>query len=62
MVNTFSLCKQMIQAVFSDKKENFSGLLVPLLWKSMKANVQQGFEEMNKALKKRVERQAALNP
>lgn len=44
------------------QKENFSGLLVPLLWKSMKANVQQGFEEMNKALKKRVERQAALNP
>jgi len=36
-------------------RENFSGLLVPLLWKSLNSNTRQGFEEMNKALKERIE-------
>lgn len=32
-------------------RETFSGLLVPLLWKSMQAPTQAGFESMNRALK-----------
>ena len=36
-------------------RENFSGLLVPLLWKSLNSTTRQGFEEMNKALKEKVE-------
>ena len=36
-------------------RENFSGLLVPLLWKDLNSNTRQGFEEMNKALKERIE-------
>jgi hypothetical protein len=35
-------------------RENFSGLLVPLFWKSLNRNTRQGFEEMNKALKEKV--------
>ena len=36
-------------------RENFSGLVVPLFWKSLNSNTRKGFEEMNKALKERVE-------
>jgi len=36
-------------------RENFSGLLIPLFWKSLNSNTRQGFEEMNKALKEKVE-------
>ena len=36
-------------------RENFNGLLVPLLWKSLNTKTRQGFEEMNKALKEKVE-------
>lgn len=36
-------------------REVFSGLLVPLLWRDIDTKVRQGFEEMNRALKKRVE-------
>lgn len=36
-------------------RENFSGLLVPLFWKSLTSNTRRGFEEMNKALKEKVE-------
>lgn len=35
--------------------EQFSGLLVPLLAKSLDTNVRQGFETMNQALKARAE-------
>ena len=35
--------------------ENFSGILVPILWKSVESNTRQGFEEMNTALKARIE-------
>jgi hypothetical protein len=35
--------------------EIFSGLLVPLLWWKLKAQTRQGFEQMNQALKNRVE-------
>jgi hypothetical protein len=35
--------------------ENFNGLLVPLFWKSLNSNTRRGFEEMNKALKERIE-------
>ena len=33
-------------------REEFSGLLVPLLWKKLDGETRQGFELMNKALKK----------
>ncbi len=35
--------------------ETFTGILVPLLWNSMKDGTRNGFESMNKALKARVE-------
>jgi hypothetical protein len=35
--------------------EIFSGLLVPLLWWKLEAQTRQGFEQMNQALKNRVE-------
>lgn len=35
--------------------ERFSGLLVPLLWKSIESGTRRGFEEMNAALKRRAE-------
>ena len=35
--------------------ENYNGLLVPLLWKSLNTNTRQGFEEMNNSLKNRAE-------
>lgn len=37
------------------QKENFKGLLVPLVWKSMEKDTKAGFELMNRALKQRVE-------
>jgi hypothetical protein len=37
------------------QKESFSGLLVPFFWRSLNTNTRKGFEEMNKALKKRAE-------
>ena len=36
-------------------REEFSGLLVPLLWNSMEQPTRSGFELMNTALKKRAE-------
>jgi hypothetical protein len=36
-------------------REVFSGLLVPLLWQTLDTQTRQGFEEMNLALKNRVE-------
>jgi hypothetical protein len=36
-------------------RETFTGLLVPLFWKSLNSNTRIGFEEMNKALKERIE-------
>jgi hypothetical protein len=36
-------------------REFFSGLLVPLLWQTLDTQTRQGFEEMNLALKNRVE-------
>ena len=49
-----------IQALAEDRvrlahREQFSGLLVPLLWKSLDTHTRQGFEAMNAALKQRVE-------
>jgi hypothetical protein len=35
--------------------EQFRGILIPLLWKSLDTNARQGFNEMNTALKKLVE-------
>lgn len=35
--------------------ESFKGILVPLLWNSLKTNTINGFEMMNKALKARAE-------
>jgi hypothetical protein len=36
-------------------REVFSGLLVPLLWQTLDTQTREGFEEMNLALKNRVE-------
>lgn len=37
------------------QREYFSGLLVPLVWNSMKTNTREGFELMNHSLKQRAE-------
>ena len=37
------------------QREAFKGLLVPLLARSLETNTQRGFEEMNRALKERIE-------
>ncbi len=37
------------------QKENFSGLLVPLMWGSLDKNTREGFVSMNIALKQRAE-------
>lgn len=37
------------------QRENFSGLLVPLLWRSIEEPTRNGFSAMNQALKQRVE-------
>lgn len=45
------------KSVFT-QKENFSGILLPLLWNSMYARTQKGFELMNQQLKERSEKHA----
>ena len=40
------------------QSEEFTGVLVPLVWRSMAAGSQAGFEQMNLALKRRVEARA----
>ncbi|HYG35294.1 MAG TPA: SRPBCC domain-containing protein [Clostridia bacterium] len=37
------------------QREAFSGILVPLLWKTLNLDTRRGFNEMNAALKTRVE-------
>ena len=37
------------------QRERFSGILVPLLWRSLDKNTRQGFNEMNAAIKKKAE-------
>ena len=39
------------------QRENFTGLFVPLFWKELDINTRRGFNEMNRALKRRVERE-----
>jgi hypothetical protein len=40
-------------------RERFRGILVPLLWRSLDRDTRRGFEEMNRALKHRVEASGA---
>ncbi len=42
------------------QKENFSGILVPLLWNSIYEKTLKGFELMNEQLKERSEKEAWL--
>jgi hypothetical protein len=37
------------------QRERFRGALVPLLWWSLERDIRRGFEDMNRALKRRVE-------
>ena len=37
------------------QKENFRGILVPMMWNSLDTDTRAGFELMNKALKERAE-------
>lgn len=41
------------------QRENFRGLLVPLLWKQLNTSTRAGFEQMNQELKTRAESSAA---
>lgn len=38
------------------QKENFKGILIPLLWKMLDTKTRKGFESMNEALKKEAEK------
>jgi hypothetical protein len=40
--------------------EQFSGVLVPLFWRSLDTQTRRGFEEMNQALKLRSEQRSAV--
>ena len=40
------------------QREEFRGLLVPVLWNSLATNTKNGFEAMNAALKERAEAEA----
>ncbi|WP_340105749.1 SRPBCC domain-containing protein [Rhodohalobacter sp. 8-1] len=42
------------------QRENFQGLLVPLLWRQLNTSTRSGFEQMNQELKKRAESQATV--
>jgi hypothetical protein len=37
-------------------RERFTGLLVPFVWRSLNTKTRRGFNEMNRALKRRAER------
>ena len=41
------------------QRENFNGILVPLLWSRINGSTRQGFEQMNQQLKNRAETWAA---
>jgi len=50
----FELCPEGDGTRFV-QRENFGGLLVPLMWGTLEAPTRRGFEAMNDALKARVE-------
>lgn len=56
----FELIQVSDHEVLFIHRENFSGILVPFLWKSLQTNVKDGFEQMNKALKERSEKMNEL--
>lgn len=41
------------------QRENFRGILVPLLWRTLRTSTLEGFEQMNLQLKQKAEIQAA---
>jgi hypothetical protein len=43
------------------QRENFGGLLVPLLWGTLEGATRRGFEAMNQALKERAEARGAAS-
>lgn len=49
-------------AIIFIHREEFSGLLVPLLWTSVEKSTRSGFALMNQALKKRVEAISGKDP
>ena len=51
----FSLARLGDNETLLQQSENFSGLLVPIFWKSMYAKTLTGFNLMNQQLKERVE-------
>ncbi|MGD1898840.1 MAG: SRPBCC family protein [Phormidesmis sp.] len=55
-IHTFTLQPITSERTRLIHKEIFTGLLVPLLWKSLNTNTRQGFEQMNQHLKQESER------
>jgi len=51
----FEISKCSSSSVTLVQRENFSGLLVSLLWASIAENTEKGFLAMNEALKLRAE-------
>lgn len=51
----FTICETENGEVDFIHREQFRGILVPILWQSIERDTQKGFEEMNRALKIRAE-------
>jgi len=54
--HVFVIEKIDISKVLFRHEENFSGILVPIFWKSLYQHTRIGFIEMNQALKERLEK------
>ncbi|MEM7549275.1 MAG: SRPBCC domain-containing protein [Bacteroidota bacterium] len=54
--HSFEFAKNADGTTTFDHREKFSGILVPLFRKKLSGEVREGFENMNRALKERVER------
>lgn len=56
----FELKNQPENRTLFIQREDFRGLLVPLIWRKLNRSTRMGFEQMNQKLKKRAESSAAL--
>jgi hypothetical protein len=56
--HSFEIDRSTDRSVRFTQRETFSGLLVPLLARYLKTKTRRGFEQMNQALKERVEQLA----
>jgi len=53
--HTFEIIEVRENSLKFVQSENYSGLIVPLIWRSIEENIRNGFSAMNQALKQRAE-------